>query len=86
MKELKLSVIIPVYNVEKYIEACVECIYRQGIAEDEFEVILINDGSTDYSLKIIQGLAEKHHNISIISQDNQGPSEARNKGIRMAKG
>lgn len=86
MKELKLSVIIPVYNVEKYIEACVECIYRQGIAEDEFEVILINDGSTDYSLKIIQGLAEKHHNISIISQDNQGPSEARNKGIKKAKG
>ena len=86
MKELKLSVIIPVYNVEKYIETCVKCIYHQGIAQDEFEVILINDGSTDHSLGIIQGLAEKHHNISIISQENQGPSEARNKGIRMAKG
>lgn len=86
MKELKLSVIIPVYNVEKYLETCVECIYRQGIAEDEFEVILINDGSTDNSLKTMQGLSEKHYNIKIINQENQGPSEARNKGIRMAKG
>lgn len=86
MKELKLSVIIPVYNVEKYIETCVECIYHQGIAQDEFEVILINDGSTDHSLEIIHGLAEKYHNISIINQENQGPSEARNKGIKIAKG
>lgn len=86
MKELKLSIIIPVYNVEKYVETCVESIYRQNLDVDDFEVILINDGSTDHSLEIIQGLAEKHHNISIISQDNQGPSEARNKGIRMAKG
>lgn len=66
MKELKLSIIIPVYNVEKYVETCVESIYRQNLDVDDFEVILINDGSTDHSLEIIQGLAEKHHNISII--------------------
>lgn len=86
MKELKLSIIIPVYNVEKYVETCVESIYRQNLDVDDFEVILINDGSTDHSLEIIQGLAEKHHNIIVISQENKGLSTTRNNGIKVARG
>lgn len=86
MKELKLSVIIPVYNVEKYVEACIESVYRQDLDVDDFEVILINDGSTDHSLEIIQGLAERHHNIKIICQENKGLSITRNNGIKVARG
>ena len=86
MKELKLSIIIPVYNVEKYIEATISSVYRQNLPEDEFEIILVNDGSTDNSLQIITELASKHSNITVLSQENQGPSIARNKGIQMAKG
>ena len=86
MKELKLSVIIPVYNVEKYIEATVASIYRQNLAEDEFEVILVNDGSTDNSLQIIKHLATRHNNIMVLDQKNQGPSIARNKGLQLAQG
>lgn len=86
MKEIKLSVIIPVYNVEKYIEATISSIYRQDLPEDEFEIILVNDGSTDNSLPIITELASKHSNITVLSQENQGPSIARNKGLQMAKG
>lgn len=86
MKELKLSVIIPVYNVEKYIESTVGSIYRQNLSEDEFEVILVNDGSTDNSLQIIRNLATRHSNIIVLDQKNQGPSIARNKGIQIAQG
>ena len=86
MKDLKLSIIIPVYNVEKYITTTIESIYRQELPIEEFEVVLINDGSTDNSLKIILELSSKYKNITIISQENQGPSIARNKGISKAKG
>lgn len=86
MKELKLSVIIPVYNVEKYVEACIESVYRQDLDVDDFEVILINDGSTDHSLEIIKGLAERYHNIKIICQENKGLSTTRNNGIKVARG
>lgn len=86
MKELKLSIIIPVYNVEKYIEVCIESLYKQNISEDEFEIILINDGSTDNSLSIIQRFGIQHTNITVISQKNQGLSVTRNNGIKVAKG
>lgn len=86
MKSLKLSIIIPVFNVEKYVGACIESLYKQGISEDEFEIILINDGSTDNSLGIIQEYEKQHTNITTISQKNQGLSATRNKGIKAAKG
>lgn len=86
MKDLKLSIIIPVYNVEKYVEACIESVYNQDLDVDDFEVILINDGSTDHSLEIIQGLAERYHNIKIIYQENKGLSTTRNNGIKAARG
>lgn len=86
MLKMKLSVIIPVYNVEKYIEKTIYSLYKQDLSEDEFEVILINDGSTDKSLDIICNLADKYNNIIILNQSNQGPSIARNNGIIKANG
>lgn len=86
MLKMKLSVIIPVYNVEKYIEKTIYSLYKQDLSEDEFEIILINDGSTDKSLDIICNLADKYNNIIILNQSNQGPSIARNNGIIKANG
>jgi glycosyltransferase involved in cell wall biosynthesis len=81
-----LSVIIPVYNAAPYVEACINSIYQQRLDGNDFEIILINDGSTDDSLLIITELQKRHDNIHIFSQKNQGPSVARNKGIKEACG
>lgn len=81
-----LSVIIPVYNVEKYLEECVSSLYSQGISLSDFEVLLINDGSTDDSLQIIKNLYERYENIRFFTQENRGLSETRNRGIFEAKG
>lgn len=82
----KLSIIVPVYNVEKYIRPCFESIFKQGLTDDEYEVIIVNDGSTDNSMKMIEDIICQHQNITIINQENQGLSVARNKGIEIAKG
>lgn len=81
-----LSIIIPVYNVAPYVKACLESIYKQGLEEEEFEVILINDGSTDNSLQIITEIEKIHTNITIFTQRNQGLSISRNQGIARATG
>lgn len=89
MKELnllKLSIIVPVYNVERYILSCIESIYSQGLDDSEFELLLINDGTTDKSFDIISSLIQKHNNIFVLSQENKGPSVARNVGLLRAKG
>jgi glycosyltransferase involved in cell wall biosynthesis len=87
MKEkLKLSIIVPVYNVENYIRDCLNSIFRQGLNEDVFEVIIINDGTKDNSMIVITDLISQHHNIIIINQENQGSSVAWNNGITIAKG
>ena len=82
--EPKVSIIIPVYNVEKYIERCLESISKQKYKD--FEVIIINDGSTDKTLDIINKYKKKDKRINIYSQDNLGPSISRNNGIKKAKG
>lgn len=82
----KLSIIVPVYNVEKYIRPCIESIFKQGLDEHEFEVIIINDGTMDNSMEMIADIINQHENISVINQENQGLSIARNKGIATAKG
>ena len=83
---MDLSIIIPVYNVEKYIQACIDSIFRQGLAADRFEVIIVNDGTQDRSMEVIADIVAQHDNIVIINQENQGLSMARNNGMAIAKG
>lgn len=82
---MKFSIVIPVYNVEKYLEQCLQSVQNQTFTD--FEVICINDGSTDNSLEIINSSeVSKHPNFQIINQKNSGLSAARNAGICAAKG
>ena len=80
----KISVIVPVYNVEAYLERCVESILQQTYAH--FELILINDGSTDSSGQICDHLASQYENIKVYHSENAGVSNARNMGIQLATG
>lgn len=84
----KISIIIPVYNVEKYISQCLEsCIYQVGVSHDEYEIIVINDGTPDNSMKIVNKYKEQFPSlITIFEQNNAGLSVARNSGINIAKG
>lgn len=79
-----ISVIVPVYNVEKYLKRCVESIETQTY--QNFELILVNDGSTDSSLKICRELENKYSNIRIVDKKNGGLSSARNAGLKAATG
>lgn len=79
-----ISVIVPAYNVEAYIADCLESILSQSYAD--LEIIVVNDGSTDRTLDIIEEYASKDNRLRIISQPNGGPSVARNKGLEMAQG
>ena len=81
-----VSIIIPVYNVEQYIEQCLTSIYDQDISEDIYEVIVVNDGTPDNSMSIVEKIVGKHKNLVIINQENQGLSVARNIGLDHAKG
>lgn len=81
---LKVSVIIPVYNVEPYLSACLDSVCHQTLRD--IEIICINDGSTDRSLDILQCYAERDSRIQVYSQENRGPGEARNAGIYRAHG
>ena len=81
-----LSIIIPVYNVEKFVKKCVISCERQNIPSDEYEVICVNDGSQDNSLQIVEELAELFDNIKVFSQPNGGLSVARNTGMQHARG
>ena len=80
----KISVIIPVYNAEKYLRECLDSIVNQTLKS--IEVICINDGSTDNSLNILNEYAQKDERIRIINQDHQGAGAARNNGLEAAKG
>ncbi|GIM51489.1 glycosyl transferase [Capnocytophaga cynodegmi] len=83
---MRLSVIIPIYNTGKHIEDCVSSLFDQHIPPGDFEIILVNDGSTDNSLLICHQLAKRHRNIKVFNQKNQGQSVARNVGLKQAKG
>lgn len=81
---MRFSFVIPVYNCEGTVQACVESILRQELEEPE--ILLINDGSTDRSGAVCDALAEKNAGVRVIHQSNGGVSAARNRGIREAKG
>ena len=81
-----ISVIVPAYNAEKYIDNCIESIYKDAPNNSAFEVIVINDGSLDKTAEKISNLRIKYGNITQIDLENSGVSVARNIGINRAKG
>ena len=81
---MKLSVIVPVYNVENYLDKCLDSLVNQTLKE--LEIIVVNDGSTDSSQKIIDKYVKKHSNIKSYIKKNSGLSDTRNFGIRRATG
>lgn len=84
MKEALISIIVPVYNVEKYLEECIESIIHQTYKN--LEIILVDDGATDHSGKMCDEFAKKDNRIKVIHKENGGLSDARNAGIEIATG
>jgi len=82
----KISVVVPIYNVEKYLKECLDSIVNQDMPLTDYEVILVNDGSTDDSRDIAKEYALRYENVSYFEQENQGQSVARNLGIEKAVG
>ena len=83
---IQLSIVIPIYNVENYLDTCLSSVMTQDIPLTDYEVILINDGSSDGSLVIAERFAAQYSNVRLISQENRGLSGARNRGIEEAQG
>ena len=81
----KISIIVPVYNAENYLEKCLQSVFNQDF--DDYEVVIVNDGSTDGSVKVIQKFIRKYNEkIVLIEKENGGLSLARNIGIQKATG
>ena len=85
-KPLILSIIVPIYNVEQYLEECLDSLVLQDIPSSEYEIICVNDGSTDKSGEILDTYAQKYNNIVVVHKENGGVSSARNCGIDKAIG
>lgn len=81
---IKVSIIIPVYNVEGYLSECLDSLKNQTLKD--IEIICINDGSTDNSLEILNDYAQKDNRIKVIDKENEGQGIARNLGIELAQG
>lgn len=86
MEDCKLSIIVPVYNVEQTLVRCVDSLQKQDLLSEDYEVIMVNDGSKDNSRAVAERLVSKYENVLLVNQDNQGLSGARNTGIGLAKG
>ena len=84
MSKIKVSVIVPVFNVEEYLSTSLDSILNQTLKD--IEIICINDGSTDASLDILENYAKKDARIKIISKKNEGQGIARNIGLDNAQG
>lgn len=80
----KLSFIIPLYNSAQWLEKCLYSVLNQDLPESDLEIICINDGSPDNSAELAREIAKEHPSIIVIEQENQGPSGARNTGMRRA--
>ena len=83
-EEIKISVVVPVYNVEKYLKKCVGSLLRQTYKN--FEIILVDDGSSDGSGKLCDSYAEQSRNIFVLHKQNGGLSDARNYALPYIKG
>ena len=84
--EKQLSIIIPIYKVEKYIRPCIESVIQQGLEEDHYEIILVDDGTPDRSMEQVADIIDSHTNVRVVHQENQGLSAARNSGMAIATG
>ena len=84
MENPKFSIVVPVYNAEGYLHQCLDSLLRQGL--DNYEILLVNDGSTDSSLSICKEYANDNSNIKILNQSNQGVCSARNNGLEHVTG
>jgi len=83
---MKISIIIPVYNVEKYIEKCIRSCMKQDLTSDDYEIIIVNDGTKDRSMDVVNRVIVGSNNIKVYTQENKGLSVARNTGLSYAKG
>lgn len=81
---MKVSIVLPVYNVEKYLVECIESAINQTL--NDIEIVAVNDGSTDNSLQILKEYEKKYDFIKVVSQENKGLSGARNTGLRESNG
>lgn len=84
---MRLSIIVPFYNVEPFIETCLRSLYKQGLAMDDFEVVAVDDCSPDGSRKIVEGLQKEYENLQLLTlPQNRKLGGARNAGVDIAKG
>lgn len=83
---MKLSIIVPVYNVGPYVERCLRSLEDQDLPKDQYEIIVTNDGSPDNSREVVLRLQKEFDNIILVDQENQGVSMARNNAIAQASG
>ncbi len=83
---IRISVILPMYNVEPYLERCIRSLEDQDIPQQDYEIICVNDGSPDNSKQVVLQLQKEYNNIVLIDQKNQGVSRARNNAIDSARG
>lgn len=81
-----LSIIVPVYNAERYLPECLDSLLNQDIPKDAYEIICVNDGSKDNSLTVLQDYHRRFPNIVVVDKENGGVTTARNAGLRQAKG
>ena len=83
---MKLSILIPMYNAESYMDRCLNSILSQDLHEEDYEIIVMDDGSTDNCKSIVESFQKKHSNIRLYSKENEGESATRNKLFKHAKG
>lgn len=85
-KQILISIIVPAYNVELYVKQCILSLVNQNVSKDYYEIICVNDGSTDRTGDVLNEIKKQYCNIIVVNQDNQGVSVARNKGLDYARG
>ena len=83
---MSLRIIIPDYNVEQYLERCVDSCEKQDIPREDYEVIVVDDGSSDSTLQVANMMSLRYDNMVVLTQENGGSSKARNHGLKEAKG
>ncbi len=86
MDGIKLSVIVPMYNSDAWIKRCLSSIFQQGLNDDEFEVIVVDDGSHDGSVSVVKSLQQAYPNLILLRQEHEGQGKARNHALYEARG